>query len=100
MNPRTVDIASRVVGFAAATSTSVERAVEEVATQLDLSPVCVLDCYEKVYEATLSDSYDPTDEDWQTLNTDPRFGNEFGFVSLPTLLFLISAALAVLYMLT
>jgi len=101
MNPRITDIADRVTTLHQSGSCpSFYAAVSSVASELDISESVVYDCVSYVPGYDETAPYVPTDEDWRTLNSDPRFGNEFGFVSLGTLTFLLAAFLAVAYCLT
>ena len=116
MNPRTLDIANTVDRLQVQ-GLAFDRAVRQVADILDISPDTVVRCHEiatcddpdgyydsecepEYVNPPLTPVYVPTDEDWRTLNSDPRYGNEFGSVSVGTLLFCLAALLAVLYVLT
>jgi len=101
MNPRIADIANRVTSLhQSGNCPSFFAAVESVARDLDMSTSLVYDCVSYVPGYDETAPYVPTDEDWRTLNTDPRFGNEFGFVSVGTITFLVALLLAVAYCLT
>ncbi len=101
MNPRILDIQSQVIELHQSGSCpSFFAAVSSVATKLDLSESVVYDCVSFIPGYDETEPYVPSDDDWNELNSDPRFGNEYGFVSFGTLVFVLAAILAVLYVLT